>query len=451
MLGERTRHIDAACALILALVEELEETEADAVFAQVLPLLARDAQLEIATRRRLAHGLERILERERAIEQLSAAHARARASGLANLEAELALDLGRATGAGKLRPSSTALAEAAEHESDPERAAALELSLSRLATGDAAVLHARKSLEHAFETVDPDVVADSISHLAELLAERGDLVEAKSLLEQRPPTRDGRAARALYDHIRRTLGQPPPDPPDEPDEPAEPLAPAIRAYFTKPTNLARAIIEGALPGAPQLRAWSSGTLTKPAELDSQAVFGPVRSFWCECGLYRGREYAGMSCHRCGVEIIHAKARRTRVGIVALARPIVHPWYAAAASVVLEMTPAQLLAAPIEQVRAQLDAVDVVSLAARFKQDIITAPKAKLADEAGRRLALVDAFKHAQALFDTTPRSLVIDLVLVPPPDGGFGLAVRTAYARIFDAPDDPNAVAGVFDALARRP
>lgn len=447
--GERTRHVDAASALILALVEELEEDEADQVFAELIPLIASNPSLDVATRRRLAYGFDEIREHERAIEQLRAAHARARESGLVDIAAELARELGD-TRTHVPRPiTHTGLAEAAAHETDPERAAGLQLSLSRAATGDAAILHARKSLEHAYETVDPEVVATSITHLAELLAERGDLAEAKNVLGERPPTRDSRAARALYDHIRRKLGEPVGDPPDEPDEPAELPAP-VRAYFTKPTNLARSIIEGALPGESQLRAWSAGTVARPADLASQTIFGPVRSFWCECGMYRGREYSGLYCQRCGVELIHASARRTRVGLLALAAPVVHPWYVAAAGILLELSPVEVAAMPVPDVRSKLAGVELAAVGARLKQAIITAPKAKLADEAGKKLAVIDAFTHAGKLFDTTPSSLVIDLVLVAPPEAQLGFdraAVQVAYTRVLG---DASAVPALFDALARR-
>lgn len=449
VLGERARHVDAACALIVVLVEELEEDEADQVFAELVPLLAPDAKLDINTRRRLAHSFDEIREHERALEQLRAAHARARESGLLEIAAELARELGDTrTHIPQPRSDVAALAEAAARETDPERAAALELSLSRAVTGDEAVQHARKSLEHAYETVDPEVVATSLTHLAELLADRDELAEAKALLGERPPTRDSRAARALYDHVRRRLGETVADPPDEPDEPAE-LPPQLRTYFTKPANLARAIIEGSVPGEAQLRAWSAGTVATRADLDSQTIFGPLRSFWCECGLYRGREYSGLYCQRCGVELVHASARRTRVGLLALRAPTLHPWFVPAAAMLLDRTPVDLAATPGAELREQLAALDLAAAGARFKQAIITAPKAKVADEAGRKLGLVDAFGHARGLFGTTPASLVLDLVLVVPPaaDGFDHAAVRAAYARVLE---DATALPAVFDALARR-
>jgi DNA-directed RNA polymerase beta' subunit len=206
-------------------------------------------------------------------------------------------------------------------------------------------------------------------------------------------------------------------------------------------------MEGWLPGEAHVREWSSGALASAADLDSQVIFGPVRSFRCECGRYRGREYRGLTCPRCGVELVHASARRTRVGLLVLPRPLLHPWYAPAAATLLGVPIGEVLAEPASALRARLATVDLVDLARQFKHEIVTAPKARLADEAGRKLALIDAFTHAIARFGAAPASLVLDVVLVAPPEAHLGrdtATLRSAYARVFE---DPTALADVFNAL----
>src|SRR5688572_26989446 len=71
----RLKHVDAAIALVVALVDDLQEDEADDVLAMMAPLVTHDPKLEIDMRRRLAAGLDDARARERAIEQRRRAHA----------------------------------------------------------------------------------------------------------------------------------------------------------------------------------------------------------------------------------------------------------------------------------------------------------------------------------------------------------------------------------------
>ena len=455
-VADAAAFIEIARALIVALVDELEEAEADQVLDRVLSRIG-DQRSEIAFRRQLARGLDEIHALDRAIVQLRACALLAQRLGDGALAGELTTELAALTtrkgrAAPRVRTEASALEEAAAEVDDPELAAGLQLSLARQTTGDTAIAHARQSLAFAYEAVDPQLAADATGVLCELLVEHDELAEARELLEKRPLVGDGRADRALYDEIRRRLGESVPDPPEEPDE-AVHVNPALLAYATRTPNPARAISEGGLPAAAKVREWAATTLTTPADLESQRIFGPVRSFWCACGRLRGREYVGLTCARCGVEIIHTSSRRLRTACIVLAAPVLHPWHAASAGMLLDLTAEQVTALPIADLRARLDAVDLDALAARFKHEIVTAPKMKIADQAGRRLALVDAFRLAHGPFGTTPSSVILEVVLVVPPAGdlGFGRdAVRAAYARILDE-RDPPAVAALFTAFAARP
>lgn len=419
----RARHVDAALALVIALVDELEETEADDVMALLVPLVAHDVRVEISTRRRLARELSRIRAGDRAVAQLRAAEARARDFGLHELELELAAEIDVARYDEVVASSTRALESAAQRVEDPALASKMERELAVRATGTAAIIHARNSLAFAMETVDPHVVAEATSVLCELLVDAGELAEAKLLLEQRPPTRDGRADRALYDDIRRRLGEQLQDPPDEPDGHPR-LDPLISTYVTKPHTVAQAIVSGALPAPHELRERAVATIHTADDLVSERIFGPVRSFWCACGRFRGREYANLTCHRCGVELVHRSVRRTRIGCILLEAPALHPWFRDAASALLDAP-----ASDPAELRAQLDALDLAALVVDLKKQIVTAPKARVADQAGKRLAFVEAFRTAKL----SPSAVVLDAILVVPPDADLGFdrdRVRAAYAQI---------------------
>ncbi len=451
--------LDAACRLIVALVDDLADAEADAVIAETLLRAQHDAQLEIELRRRLARELV-TYERYRAVVQLGAALETAQALGLVVLEAELAEELRAAMrdegGTSTLRTTSSALAEASR-AANPELAARMQLSLSASETGAIAEQHARTSVELARASGEIALLHEATTRLAELLAERGELAEAKAILLALPTHAHARESKALLDEIRRRLEEPVVDPP-EVAETLVPLDPQLRAFATRPHNLVQSVVDGGLLGADKIREWSSGEITKPADLESQLVFGPVRSYWCACGRYRGRHYAGIVCKRCGVEVIDAAARRTRTGHITLREPVVHPWYAPAAALLLDLPLAQLTAVPPFELHERLlafDAARLDHLVDELKYAIVTAPKARVADAAGRRLALVEAFRTAAARTFTQPASIVLALVPVLPPNVDLPIdrvKVRDAYAQILEAParSQAAAVTGLFGALAAR-
>lgn len=84
--------------------------------------------------------------------------------------------------------------------------------------------------------------------------------------------------------------------------------------------------------------WSHGEVIKPetinyrtqrAEKDGlfcEKTFGPERDYQCYCGKYRGIKYKGITCDRCGVEVIKAQVRRERMGHIKLASPVSHIWF-----------------------------------------------------------------------------------------------------------------------------
>jgi len=86
-----------------------------------------------------------------------------------------------------------------------------------------------------------------------------------------------------------------------------------------------------------VRSWSFGCVDRVRNqvseswvdrvgtLDDERIFGPLRDHECACGKYRGAEYRGMICDRCGVKIMPSdEARRTRCGHIELSLSVLHP-------------------------------------------------------------------------------------------------------------------------------
>jgi DNA-directed RNA polymerase subunit beta' len=88
----------------------------------------------------------------------------------------------------------------------------------------------------------------------------------------------------------------------------------------------------------QIRAWSHGEVTKPETINYRTfkperdglfcakIFGPVNDWECLCGKYKRMKYRGVTCEKCGVEVIQSKVRRERMGHIELAAPVSHIWY-----------------------------------------------------------------------------------------------------------------------------
>src|SRR5574342_202160 len=56
------------------------------------------------------------------------------------------------------------------------------------------------------------------------------------------------------------------------------------------------------------------------------IFGPVTDWECNCGKYKRMKHRGVTCEKCGVEVIQSKVRRERMGHIELACPVVHIWF-----------------------------------------------------------------------------------------------------------------------------
>ncbi len=56
------------------------------------------------------------------------------------------------------------------------------------------------------------------------------------------------------------------------------------------------------------------------------IFGPVKDWECNCGKYKRMKHRGITCEKCGVEVIQSKVRRERMGHINLVSPVCHIWF-----------------------------------------------------------------------------------------------------------------------------
>ncbi|MCK5834274.1 MAG: DNA-directed RNA polymerase subunit beta', partial [Lentisphaeria bacterium] len=87
-----------------------------------------------------------------------------------------------------------------------------------------------------------------------------------------------------------------------------------------------------------IRSWSRGEVKNPETINYRSfkpekgglfcerVFGPTRDWECNCGKYKRIKHKGVVCDRCGVEVIHSRVRRERMGHIELAVPATHVWF-----------------------------------------------------------------------------------------------------------------------------
>jgi len=110
-------------------------------------------------------------------------------------------------------------------------------------------------------------------------------------------------------------------------------------FFEKPVDpLCFKSIKISLASPEAIRSWSYGEVKKPETINYRTfkpekdglfcakIFGPVKDYECLCGKYKRMKHRGIVCDKCGVEVIHAKARRERLAHINLACPIAHIWF-----------------------------------------------------------------------------------------------------------------------------
>ena len=118
-----------------------------------------------------------------------------------------------------------------------------------------------------------------------------------------------------------------------------------------------AAIQVGLASPDEIRSWSKGEVTRAETINyrtqkpemgglfCQKIFRPVKDYECHCGKYKKIRYQGITCEKCGVEVISKEWRRERMGHIELVSPCSHIWYLKSIpsrmGLVLDMSPKQL--------------------------------------------------------------------------------------------------------------
>jgi DNA-directed RNA polymerase subunit beta' len=113
----------------------------------------------------------------------------------------------------------------------------------------------------------------------------------------------------------------------------------LYSLFEKPKDpLNFNAIRISLASPEKIRAWSHGEVKKPETINYRTfkperdglfcakIFGPTKDYECNCGKYRRMKHRGVVCEKCGVEVIHSRVRRERLGHIELAAPVAHIWF-----------------------------------------------------------------------------------------------------------------------------
>ncbi len=98
-----------------------------------------------------------------------------------------------------------------------------------------------------------------------------------------------------------------------------------------------------LASVEDIEKWSHGVVDNPDTVNyrtgkpkqgwlfCESIFWPVKNYECSCGKYKWVRYKWIVCERCGVEVTTSRVRRSRMGHIELAVPVIHAWYKASPS------------------------------------------------------------------------------------------------------------------------
>lgn len=113
----------------------------------------------------------------------------------------------------------------------------------------------------------------------------------------------------------------------------------IDTLFDKPKNPSDYSGVKILIASPEkVKEWSFGEVKKPETINYRTfkpernglfcakIFGPVKDYECICGKYKRLKHRGITCEKCGVEVISSKVRRDRMAHIELSSPVVHIWF-----------------------------------------------------------------------------------------------------------------------------
>ncbi len=113
----------------------------------------------------------------------------------------------------------------------------------------------------------------------------------------------------------------------------------LNSLFARPEDpLTIEAVRLSLASPDMIRSWSYGEVKKPETINYRTfkperdglfcakIFGPAKDYECNCGKYKRMKHRGITCEKCGVEVIQSKVRRERMGHIELASPVVHIWF-----------------------------------------------------------------------------------------------------------------------------
>jgi DNA-directed RNA polymerase subunit beta' len=113
----------------------------------------------------------------------------------------------------------------------------------------------------------------------------------------------------------------------------------LNSLFARPEDpIAIEAVRLSLASPEMIRSWSHGEVKKPETINYRTfkperdglfcakIFGPAKDYECNCGKYKRMKHRGITCEKCGVEVIQSKVRRERMGHIELACPVVHIWF-----------------------------------------------------------------------------------------------------------------------------
>ncbi|HZE21211.1 MAG TPA: DNA-directed RNA polymerase subunit beta', partial [Desulfobaccales bacterium] len=245
----------------------------------------------------------------------------------------------------------------------------------------------------------------------------------------------------------------------------------LNSLFARPEDpIAIEAVRLALASPEMIRSWSYGEVKKPETINYRTfkperdglfcakIFGPAKDYECNCGKYKRMKHRGITCEKCGVEVIQSKVRRERMGHIELACPVVHIWFLKSlpskignlldltlkelekilyfeAYVVVDggdtpLTKGMLLSEEkyrqsrdefgdrfkagmgAESIRDMLKMVDLEALDQEVRQEMLKTSSDAKRKKLGKRLKIIDAFRESTQ----RPEWMVMEVIPVLPPD-----------------------------------
>jgi DNA-directed RNA polymerase subunit beta' len=245
----------------------------------------------------------------------------------------------------------------------------------------------------------------------------------------------------------------------------------LNSLFARPEDpISVEAVRLALASPEMIRSWSHGEVKKPETINYRTfkperdglfcarIFGPAKDYECNCGKYKRMKHRGITCEKCGVEVIQSKVRRERMGHIELACPVVHIWFLKSlpskignlldltlkelekvlyfeAYVVVDGGDTPLVKGALlseekyrqhreeygdrfragmgaEAVRDMLKALDLDSLSQEVRAEMAKTSSDAKRKKLGKRLKIIDAFRES----GQRPEWMVMEVIPVLPPD-----------------------------------